>query len=227
VNAGPASGKGWSGRAADAATIAMAAVAVLVAAQYLSERSEAASQPPPFGVEDREIEDWQALAREETRIGSSDAPVQIIEFGDYECPFCRNAEGVLEAVRQAYPTAVSTVYRHLPLSSHRNAYQAARFAECAANQGAFADMHRLLYRVVTLDGLDPGSFVAEVPLTDPERFVSCSRSTDPVPAIEEDLALATELGLAGVPAIILDGVLQATPPDSAALFQYVKERSAR
>lgn len=69
----------------------------------------------------------------------------IIEFGDYQCPYCRASEAHLEAIRREYGNDVSLVYRHFPLSGHGSAYSAARAAECAGKQDRFWEFHELLY----------------------------------------------------------------------------------
>lgn len=81
--------------------------------------------------------------------GPADAPVTLIEYGDYECPICVKAYPVLERVRKAFSGKLRFVYRHVPKSSHGFLKQAAQAAEFAASQGKFWEMHAQLF---TLSG---------------------------------------------------------------------------
>lgn len=77
--------------------------------------------------------------------GPADAPVTLIEYGDYECPFCVKAFPVLEAVRQEFSGKLRFVYRHFPKSGESFAKQAAEVSEFAAAQGKFWPMHAQLF----------------------------------------------------------------------------------
>ena len=77
--------------------------------------------------------------------GPADAPVTLIEYGDYECPFCVKAFPVLEAIRQEFNGKLRFVYRHFPKSGESFAKQAAEACEFAAAQGKFWQMHAQLF----------------------------------------------------------------------------------
>jgi hypothetical protein len=91
-----------------------------------------AEQKPTF------IEDWRADLAKGIRMGPTDAPVQLIEFADFECPYCAMFHKYMETLRARYPTQVALTYAHFPLPMHRFAEPAARVAECASDQGQFA-----------------------------------------------------------------------------------------
>src|SRR5437868_6946351 len=79
--------------------------------------------------------------------GPVDAPVTLIEYGDYECPDCFNAEPVVSELRARLGDRLRVIFRHFPRSSiHPRASAAAAAAEAAAAQGKFWEMHRALYR---------------------------------------------------------------------------------
>ena len=79
-------------------------------------------------------------------LGPADAPITIIEYGDYECPFCLNAVPVIKQVRKELGDRVRFVFRHFPQSSiHPHASAAAEAAEAAADQGKFWEMHQALF----------------------------------------------------------------------------------
>ena len=77
--------------------------------------------------------------------GDAAAPVTVVEFTDYECPFCAGVEGTLKRVREAYPGKVRFVVRSYPLSGHANAPKAAEAALCAGEQGRYWEMHDRLF----------------------------------------------------------------------------------
>ena len=91
-------------------------------------------------------EHWQALAATSARMDTVDASTaMIIEFGDYECPFCRDSHAHLEAVLESHPNA-TIAFRHYPLTAiHPKAEAAARAAICAEEQGRFPQLHSLLF----------------------------------------------------------------------------------
>lgn len=80
-------------------------------------------------------------------LGPSDAPITIVEYGDYECPDCLNAVPIIKKVRQALGDRMRFVFRHFPLSSiHPHASMAAEAAEAANDQGKFWEMHEELFK---------------------------------------------------------------------------------
>lgn len=83
------------------------------------------------------LRDWHPFAAGAYQKGSDQATITIIEFGDYECPYCRAAEPHLRVIPSKYPGDVKLVYRHFPSSTHSRAEPAAVAAECAGDQDAF------------------------------------------------------------------------------------------
>ena len=79
-------------------------------------------------------------------MGPKDAKVTIVEFSDFECPFCSRAFGTVNQIKEAYPNDVKIVYKHLPLSNiHPNAQKAAEASICAGDQGKFWEMHDKMF----------------------------------------------------------------------------------
>ena len=79
-------------------------------------------------------------------LGPEHAPVTVVEYGDFECPNCKQAAPAVKLLMQRFPERVRFVYRHFPLESlHPHALQAAEAAECAGEQGQFWQMHDLLF----------------------------------------------------------------------------------
>lgn len=86
------------------------------------------------------------VTTDDHRIGPESAPVTLVEYGDYECPHCRHAHGIIREVLRQREGQVRFAYRHFPLTqTHPHAEQAAEAAEAAAAQGAFWPMHDQLF----------------------------------------------------------------------------------
>ncbi len=209
----------------DGITVLAAVAAVTFAAVRLFGTPPAGSGPVALGVE-REIEDWDQYVENGRRIGPTSATVTILEFGDYECPVCRSVAPWLDAIQRAHTDDVALVYRHFPLSYHRAAYPAARAAECAGEQGRFAEYHRLLYSSSAwlLEPM-PGflELAARVDVPDTVTFEACVRDSSPVGSIEGDLAAGRALGVPGTPAIAINGRLLAGGQDSTQLSRLVEK----
>lgn len=138
--------------------------------------------------------------------GKADAPVTIVAFSDFQCPFCKSAAGTIAQVEKAYPDKVKIAFKNLPLPFHEHAKPAAIAALAANKQGKFWEMHDLLFanqqdlsdeKFVELAkqlGLDQAKFKAD--LADPAIAKQ----------IEEDSALANKLGVRGTPGFFVNGV---------------------
>jgi Na+/H+ antiporter NhaA len=138
--------------------------------------------------------------------GAPDAPVTLLEYGDYQCPYCGQAEKVVRELLSSFGDDVRYVWRHLPLNDvHPNAQMAAEAAEAAAGQGAFWEMHdRLLGHQ---DELSPKELVrhAEELGLDVDRFVGDLRGREREPRVLEDVASADASGVAGTPSFFVNG----------------------
>jgi len=148
--------------------------------------------------------------------GPEDARVTIVEFSDFQCPFCKRADGVVKQVLSKYPNDVRIVYRHLPLVSiHPNAMPAAEAASCAADQGKFWEFHDLLFEnQKALQPEDLLGYATTVGL-DTEAFQACIDAGTHRAAITADSEAAEAAGVTGTPAFFVNGVLLtgAQPPE--------------
>jgi Na+/H+ antiporter NhaA len=138
--------------------------------------------------------------------GADDAPVTLVEYGDYQCPYCGQAELVIRALLVSFGDDLRYVWRHLPLNDvHPNAQMAAEAAEAAAAQGRFWDMHdRLLDRQ---DELDPDALrrhAAAIGL-DLERFAEDLRRRVHAERVADDVRSADASGVAGTPSFFVNG----------------------
>ena len=148
---------------------------------------------------------WQVISEYQTASGPRSAPVKLVEFYDYECPFCGDFQPVLDTIRAKYPDEVTVIYRHYPLSYHTGAYDAAIAAECAEKQGAFKALHNLLFAHQTqLSGsVNWGSLARKAGIPDAMRFRSCIAEKLPTPKIDADTMAAHLLGVEGIPTLVI------------------------
>ncbi len=138
--------------------------------------------------------------------GADDAPVTLVEYGDFECPYCGQAEQVIRELLGDFGDDVRYVWRHLPLNDvHPNAQLAAEASEAAAAQGRFWEMHdTLLAHQGELRPRDLGGYAGELGL-DAERLVDELRRREYAARVSEDVASADESGVSGTPTFFING----------------------
>ena len=159
---------------------------------------------------------WSELTSVGHRMGRPDAKVTILEFSDFECPFCRRFSEVAAAVRKAHGDDVAHVFVHYPLTGHRFARPAAHVAECAAAQGRFEEMHDLLFVKQDSLGLKEwSSFAKESGVRNISEFSGCLRDTSKARFIDAGLAAGRSVDVRGTPTVVINGTLyRQLPPDS-------------
>ncbi len=139
-------------------------------------------------------------------LGDPEAPIVIVVFSDFQCPHCKRAAYELRHLVQEHPGHFVVYYKHCPLSYHPFAMDAARAAEAARLQGAFWEMHDLLYaHAGELNG-DIWPRLAELAGLDVERFERDRRSKSVRARIVADEAESDALGVDGTPYFFVDGV---------------------
>lgn len=138
--------------------------------------------------------------------GPASAPVTIVEFGDFQCPYCKKAESSVHAVLEQYPHDVRVVFRNLPLIQiHPNAKVAAEAAVCAERQGKFWEMHDAMYAdqsALTADALKATAKRLGLNL---DRFSACLSDGASSAALDVDSKAAADLGLSGTPYFFING----------------------
>jgi protein-disulfide isomerase/Zn-finger nucleic acid-binding protein len=139
--------------------------------------------------------------------GPADAPVTIVEFSDFECPYCVRAEETVKQVLAAYPGKVRLVYRDYPLPMHAKAPKAAEAAHCAADQGKYWEMHdKLFANAQKLEVSDLKAHAREVGL-DGGKFDQCLDSSEKAKVVESHKKAGEEVGVSGTPAFFINGRL--------------------
>jgi Na+/H+ antiporter NhaA len=138
--------------------------------------------------------------------GPEDALLTLIEYGDFECPYCGRAEQVLRELLASSDDDIRYVWRHLPLNDvHPNAQLAAEASEAAGAQGAFWEMHdTLLGHQGELSADDVASYARGLGL-DAERITEEVRRRTYAPRVSEDVASADESGVSGTPTFFING----------------------
>jgi protein-disulfide isomerase len=137
--------------------------------------------------------------------GPARAQVEIIEFSDFQCPFCLSAHPTVARVLNTYGDRVRFVYRHYPLPNHPNAWPAAEAAACAGEQGKFWEYHdRLFDNQSRLGKADLKKHAAAVAL-DTAKFDACVDTHKYKSDVDADVAAGEEAGVSGTPAFFING----------------------
>lgn len=173
---------------------ALAAAALLAACAT----APAAPEAPPAPVPAIPIGDAPT-------VGPADAPVTIVEFADFQCPYCAKVQPTLKEVLSLYPGQVRHVFKNNPLAFHKDARQAAVAALAAGHQGKWTEMKAALFANSRSLGADALVRQAESLGLDMARFRT--DVSDPVLAaqVDADMALAAKLGATATPAFFING----------------------
>ncbi len=149
---------------------------------------------------------YQVASVEAPFKGPADAPVDLVVFSDFQCPWCSRFAPDLELVTERYPEQVRLTYRHFPLNSiHPQAQAAAEAAVCAAEQQQFWSLHDAIFeRQKELPTLDFRELARGLELNDSE-FGSCLASDLPASRVAADVAAARTLGLTSTPSLFVNG----------------------
>jgi len=161
-----------------------------------------ATPTPPVVVENVSVDDDPGW-------GPEDAPVTIIEFSDFQCPFCsRFFTQAYPQIKQAYEGKVRFVYRDFPLASiHENAQKAAEAGECADDQGKFWDYHDMMFSNPTaLDVTSLKGYASQLGL-DSGAFDQCLDSGKYTEEVQKDYQDGISYGVTGTPAFFVNGLL--------------------
>ncbi len=140
--------------------------------------------------------------------GAKNGAITIVEFSDYQCPFCSRAEPIIQQALDAYPTQARFVYKHFPLTSiHPQAMAASQAAVAAKKQGKFWEMHELIFKNQrALKPEDLKKYAAEVGL-DVAKFEADMNADEVKKEVQADMRLAQTVGVRGTPTIFVNGKL--------------------
>ncbi len=153
----------------------------------------------PFRVE--------VAAEDSPRHGSESAPIQIIEFSDFQCPYCVMAAETVREVEAKYGDKVSVVYRHFPLPMHAQAGKASEASECANDQGKFWEYHDALFadQKPWMEA-DLTRYATNLEL-DMEIFGTCLSSGKHAATVADDMEDGRKVGMGGTPGFYINGIM--------------------
>ncbi|MDA2934697.1 thioredoxin domain-containing protein [Acidobacteria bacterium AH-259-D05] len=138
--------------------------------------------------------------------GAVDAPVTIVEFSDFECPYCLGLFGTLKTLKQDYGEKVRLVFRQFPLNRiHPHAQKAAEASLCAADQGKFWEMHDLMFEDQSSLKVADLEAKAKSLGVDSDVFENCLSSGKYAERVRQDVAEGTAVGVTGTPAMFING----------------------
>ncbi|MET4059593.1 Na+/H+ antiporter NhaA [Arthrobacter sp. UYP6] len=160
--------------------------------------------------------------------GDPAAPLQLVEYGDFECPFCSRATGSIDEVREHFGQRLVYVWRHLPLTRfHPHAVEAARASEAADRQGAFREYAQLLFRRQDhLESEDLIGYAGDLGL-DMEQFHDDLQSAAVANRVEDDALDAEFMDLSSTPTFFIGSVRHTGHIDAATLIRELNMSSER
>jgi protein-disulfide isomerase len=192
-----------------------------------AEQTTAAAANPPAATPaaTQQIKRYPVPVDDDPAIGPADAPITIIEFSDFQCPYCRKwYDETYQKLLQTYPDKVRFVYRDFPLTSiHPEAQPAAEAAQCANEQGVYWKYYDKLFSNESELGTETyKKYAAELGL-DTARFDKCLADRTYQKEVEADLEYASNLGVNSTPTFFINGiaVVGAQPFE---VFQYIIDK---
>jgi len=159
--------------------------------------------------------------------GPVSAPIRIVEFSDFECPYCRTAEKTIQALLAKYSGKVSLAYLDFPLTGiHPGAQRAAEASRCAADQGRYWEYHD---RLLASASLDPGKLkeLAKELSLDPKKIDLCVDTGSKRAAVESDAQQGRLLGVSATPSFFINGIAVSGAQPAAVFEKIIEEELAR
>jgi protein-disulfide isomerase len=152
-------------------------------------------------------------------LGPADAKVTIVEFTDFECPFCSHAATTVEQVLKAYQGKVRLVFRQFPMPSHPAAAKAAEASLCAADQGKFWELATWMFQMQDMLAVPHLKEASKKLGLDAERFATCLDGGEKKRTVYADLLAGEAAGVKGTPVFFVNGIRQ----EGAIPFEKFKE----
>jgi protein-disulfide isomerase len=146
-------------------------------------------------------------ADDDPSIGPENAPVTIVQFAEYQCPYCGKAGESVDQVMEKYGDKVRMVYRDFPLSFHPRAIPAAIAANCAGEQDKYWEMHKLL--MSNQRALEEGDLTAHATTLqlDMDKWNTCRKDPKQAEEVQKDFEDGQAAGVSGTPAFFINGVM--------------------
>src|SRR6185312_13423471 len=161
-----------------------------------------ASAPSDSRLKPARVVDWQQYSASGARIGPASARLTIVEFADFQCPFCRRAAMYLDQLQQRHPTDIAVLYRHYPI--HHFARESAIASECARRAGAFKAFHDTLFAEQDSIGREAWTRIAlSAGVEDTADFAHCMGDSSAARVVSADSAAGAKLGVWGTPTFLI------------------------
>ncbi len=156
-------------------------------------------------------------------LGSKHPLVTLVEFADYECPYCQKVASDLKKLQDEFGDKLAVVYKDFPLPMHSHSQKAAEAARCAGKQGKFWEYHDELFRSKQLDvgRLKEDALALHL---DARQFGTCLDSGEEAADVQRDREEGVKLGLSGTPSFFVNGHFYSGALDYTALHQIVEEQ---
>jgi protein-disulfide isomerase len=155
--------------------------------------------------------------------GSRSAPVVLVEFADYECPYCEKVNPQIQQLKKEYGDNLSVIYKDFPLPMHHGSEKAAEAARCAGEQNKFWEYHDVLFYSRQVAVADLKEHARNLKL-DGDRFDTCLDSGQETNAVKKDLEEAKGLGLTGTPSFFVNGHFFSGVVDYAVLKDMINQQ---
>jgi protein-disulfide isomerase len=161
-------------------------------------------------------------------LGSADAPVTLVEYGDYECPYCLRAHPIVASILRRLGDSIRFGFRHFPLSqAHPHAQSAAEAAEAAAGAGKFWEMHDQLFQNQNaLENEDLIGYAARIGI-DPDQVAQALATHVFAARVRQDFISGVRSGVNGTPTFFINGLRHDGPWDEATLLEALESNAAK
>lgn len=156
-------------------------------------------------------------------VGPEKPTVTLVEFADYECPYCQKVAADVKKLQADFGTKVAFLYKDFPLAMHSRAEKAAEATRCASKQGKFWEFHDELFHSKELD-VDQLKAQARALKMEPSEFDKCLDSGEEAAAVEKDRKEGVRLGITGTPSFFINGHFLSGALDYATLRQIVEQQ---
>jgi protein-disulfide isomerase len=159
--------------------------------------------------------------------GAEEALVTLIEFTDFECPYCGRVQGALAQVMSRYEGKIRHVFKHLPLAMHANARLAAEASLCAGDQGRFWEMHDWMFQ--NQRSLQREHLIAQAKVLElnEQLFTECMDSKTHAAVVDSDMADAASAGITGTPGFLINGRVLGGAQPAQAFIDVIDEELKR
>lgn len=205
---------------------------VLVAAALViavgAARREFGARPPANEAKAVSESQWSEIVEQSRFRGSVNAKARIVQFADYQCPYCRLFHNRVDSIVKAHDLDVAVGMAHFPLRSHRFARQAALAVECAADQHAYERLNDLLFAKQDSIGLiDWGEFAHRAGVPDTVALVKCVVAESHAATVDSASALGNRLEVRATPTVFMNGLRFTAPPSDEQLTRELRKAAGR